>query len=101
MIKVTVPALPVKNMKGTGKASQKPYNMFFQTVYFHTADQSGQPLPFPEKAEIVLDTPKDATPDMVPGFAPGEYTLSPNSLYVGREGRLEVAPKLVPLKPRG
>lgn len=94
MIKVTVPALPIRNMKGIGKTSQKPYDLNFQTVYFHTADQTGQPLPFPEKSEIILETGAAA-------FSPGEYTLSPNSLYVGRNGSLEVAPKLVPLKPRG
>jgi len=94
MIKITVPALPIRNMKGVGKASGKPYDMNFQTVYAHTADQTGQPLPYPEKTEIILDKDQVA-------FPPGEYTLSPNSLYVDRNGQLVVAPKLVPLKPRG
>jgi hypothetical protein len=96
LIKITVPALPIRNMKGVGKQSNKPYDMNFQTVYCHTADQTGQPLPFPEKVEIILD--QGAQP-----YAPGEYTLSPNSLFVSREGRLEVAPKLVALvkKPVG
>lgn len=94
MIKVTVPSMPLRNMKGVGKTSGKPYDMTFQTVYFHTADQTGQPLPFPEKSEVILDTGAAAYP-------PGEYTISPNSLYVGRNGSLEVAPKLVALKPRG
>lgn len=91
LIKITVPALPIRNHKGIGKISGKPYDMNFQTVYAHTADQTGAPLPFPEKTEIILDT--GAQP-----YAPGEYTLSPNSLFVGRNGDLEVAPKLVPLK---
>lgn len=90
MIKITVPALPIRNMKGIGKQSQKPYDMNFQTVYAHTADQTGQPLPFPEKTEVILETGAAA-------FPPGEYTLSPNSLFVDRQGNLAVAPKLVPL----
>lgn len=95
MIKFTVPSLPIRSQKGIGKVSQKPYDMAFQTVYAHTQDQSGQPLPFPEKTEIILSD------DNRSGYPPGEYTLSPNSLYVDRQGNLAVAPKLVPLKPRG
>lgn len=95
MIRVTVPQQPIRNMKGIGKASQKPYDMDFQTVYFHTVDRQGNPLPFPEKAEIVLDKGFDGLPMT---YAAGEYQLAPTSLYVGRNGSLEVAPKLVPLK---
>ncbi len=91
MIKFTVPDLPTRHMTGVGKTSGKPYDMTFQTVYAHTADQSGKPLPFPEKTEIILD--KGTAP-----YAVGEYTLSPNSLYVDRNGSLAVACKLVPLR---
>jgi hypothetical protein len=77
-------------MTGVSKAN-KPYDLDFQTIYCHTADQTGQPLPFPEKVEIILD--KGQAP-----HAPGEYTLLPNSLHVDRDGRLAVAPKLTPLK---
>lgn len=97
MIKITVPSLPVRNMTGIAKATQKPYNLDFQTVYYHTADKQGNPLPFPEKSEIILDKGTDGLPMM---YAPGEYTLAPASLYVDRNGSLAVAPKLIPLKPR-
>lgn len=90
MIKITVPSLPVRNMAGTSKAG-KAYDLNFQTIYCHTADQTGQPLPFPEKTEIILDKGQVA-------FPAGEYTLLPNSLYVDRDGRLAVAPKLAPVK---
>lgn len=93
MIKVTVFDMPVRRLSGVGKTSGKAYDMTVQTIYCHTADASGQPLPVPEKSEIVLD--KDQVP-----FPPGDYTLSPASLYVDRQGRLSVAPKLVPLKSR-
>lgn len=93
MIKITVPQLPPRRMTGTSKAG-KAYDMTFQTIYCHTSDQTGQPLPFPEKSELILA--KDAQP-----FPPGDYTLSPDSLYVDRDGRLAVAPRLVPLKRAG
>lgn len=31
MIRITVPALPVRNLKGVGKTSGKPYDMFQPT----------------------------------------------------------------------
>jgi len=90
MIRITVPALPVRNMKGIGKTSQKPYDLNIQTVYCHVADENGKALPFPEKSEVILDAGQSP-------FVPGDYTLSPASLYVDRQGRLAVAPKLVPI----
>lgn len=98
MIKVTVPQLPIRNQKGVGKASQKPYDMDFQTVYFHTVDKQGNALPFPEKAEIIIDKGSDGLPL---AYAPGEYQLAPTSLYVDRGGNLAVAPRLVPIAKRG
>jgi Helix-destabilising protein len=91
MIRFTVPALPLRQMKGVGKVSQKPYDFHIQTVYVHTVDTNGTPLPFPEKTEISHDAPADA-------YAPGDYALSPASLYIDRQGRLAVAPKLIPIK---
>lgn len=96
MIRITVPQLPIRNMSGIAKATGKPYNMDFQTVYAHVMGKDGKPLPYPEKTEIVLDKGADGLPM---AYAPGEYQLAPGSLYVGRNGSLEVAPKLVPLQP--
>jgi hypothetical protein len=93
MIRITVPALPIRNMKGIGKESGKPYDMNIQTVYCYIVDTEGNPLPFPEKSEIVLE------PGQV-GYAPGDYTLSPASLFLNRNRKMEVAPRLVPLKSR-
>lgn len=91
MIKITVPALPIRNQVGVSTKTGKPYDMDFQVIYCHTADQTGQPLPFPEKTELML-----AKGDKK-GHPPGVYTLSADSLYVDRDGKLAVAPKLVPL----
>lgn len=91
MIKVTVAQTTVKDVKGVGKASGKPFHMRFQTGYAHTLDKDGNPPPYPEKFEIILDT--DAAP-----FAPGDYTLSPSSVYIDRDGRLACSPRLTPIK---
>lgn len=92
MIKATVTSAEVRNMQGIGKTSGKPYNLFFQTVYFHLADKAGNPQPFPEKTEIILE--KDAVGNPK-SFAPGNYQLHPSSFFIGRSGSLEVAPRLV------
>jgi hypothetical protein len=88
MIRISVPALPVRRLQGVSKTTQKPYDLTFQTIYAHVADENGKPLPFPEKTEVTLDNGQQA-------YTPGDYTLSPASLYVDRNGRLAVAPKLV------
>lgn len=101
MIKFTVASKDVREQKGTGKQSGKPYHMFFQTVYAHTLDRNGQPNPYPEKTEIILDTDKDGLGVPVPKvYEPGEYQLHPASIYVDRQGGVAVAPRLVPLVKR-
>lgn len=95
MIKVTVTSADTRQMQGTSKTSGKAYNLFFQTVYAHTLDKNGNPLPFPEKVEIILDKDEVGNPK---AYAPGAYVLHPASLYVDRNGSFGVAPKLVPSK---
>jgi len=92
MIKVTVASAETRQMQGIGKSSGKAYNLFFQTVYAHTLDKSGQPAPFPEKLEIIVD--KDEVGNPKP-YQPGAYLLHPASIYVDRNGSFAVAPKLV------
>jgi len=98
MIRVTVPNMPIRNQAGIGKASGKPYSMDFQTAYFHTMGKDGKPLPFPEKAELILDKDDKGVPVAYP---PGDYQLAPASLYVDRSGSLAVAPRLIPLQRQG
>lgn len=90
MIKITIAQTTVKEVKGISKTSGKPYHMRFQSAYAHTVDKDGNPPPYPEKFEVILDA--DAQP-----FAPGDYTLQPSALYIDRDGRLACAPKLTPL----
>lgn len=87
MIKIQIFDLPVRNLKGVGKDSGKPYDMNIQTAYAHSVDRDGRPLPVPEKFEIVLDHGQAP-------YAPGLYTLQPSALYVDRNGRLSVSPRL-------
>lgn len=94
MIKVTVASTDIRDFKGIGKASGKPFHMRMQTVWCHLTDKQGNLNPFPEKTEIKLDADER---DNVTPYALGEYQLHPASLFMGQYG-LEVAPKLVPLK---
>lgn len=94
MIKVTVSSTDVRHQSGNAKASGKPYALAFQTVWVHTFDKQGNPNPFPEKVEIILDKAQDGAALFHPA---GEYLLHPSSIYVNRNGDLSVAPRLVPV----
>ena len=97
MIKVTVTSDKVRAMSGIGKVSQKPYEMAFQTVYLHTVDSDGIVSPFPEKVEVILDKSDKGVPLSYP---PGEYTLHPSSVQIGRDGNAAINVRLQPLKQR-
>lgn len=97
MIKVTVTSDKVRAMSGIGKVSQKPYNLAFQTVYLHTVDADGIISPFPEKVEVILDKSDKGVPLH---YAPGEYTLHPSSVQIGRDGNPALNLRLMPIKQR-
>lgn len=105
MLKIQVISEKVTERKGNSKATGNPYRMRSQVVYVHTFDQEGNPAPFPEKLELMLDTEKrDGGGAIVkndqPAFPPGEYTLHPSSVYIDRDGRLALMPRLTPLAKR-
>lgn len=101
MLKITITSPATREMKGTGKASGKPYHMAFQTAWIHTTEKDGTPLPFPEKIELMLEKNEGhAAGDLFIVHAPGEYTLHPSSLYVNADGKLSVAPRLVAIEKR-
>jgi hypothetical protein len=94
MIKVTITSTDVRNMQGTSKTTQRPYDLHFQTAWIHTVDRAGNQNPYPEKVELMLDkTPSGA---VVP-HPVGEYTTSPASILVDR-GHLVFKPVLTPSK---
>ena len=94
MFKITVAQISVREIKGISEKSgtPKPYHMRFQTGYAHTVDRDGNLPPFPEKFDISLDS------DQAP-YPVGDYTLQPSALYVDKNGRLAVSPRLTPAKP--
>ena len=91
MLKIVIANPEVREMKGVGKTSGKPYHMRFQSAHAFTVDKSGVMAEYPDKFELQLDD------GQIP-YAKGEYKLSPNSLYVSRDGRLECRPRLMPFK---
>lgn len=95
MIKVSVTSTEVRNQSGNAKATGKPYSLHFQTAWFHTFDRAGAPLPYPEKAEIILEKDRDGAALFYPV---GEYTLAPSCIYIDRSGSVAIAPRLIPLK---
>ena len=96
MLKISVTSAEVRNQRGNAKASGKPYDLYFQTVYVHTFDRSGKPNPYPEKTEIILDKDEHGSPLVYPV---GDYILAPSSIYVSRNGDMAVQPRLVKPQP--
>jgi hypothetical protein len=90
MIKIAVSSPEIVERKGVGKTSGKDYHLRIQTAHAFTVSTEGVVSEYPDKFEILLD--KDQPP-----YARGNYTLSPSAVFVGREGRMEVRPRLVPL----
>ena len=90
MIKIAITSPEIREMKGIGKVSGKPYHMRIQTAHAFTVSPDGVVAEFPDKFEIALDE------GQIP-YPRGHYTLSPSAVFVGREGRMEVRPRLVPL----
>lgn len=97
MIQISVKSTEVRNHRGTGKTSGKAYDLNFQTVWAHTSDRNGNPNPYPEKVEVILEKNDQGQALFYPV---GEYILSASSIYVDRSGNLAIAPRLSPIKPK-
>lgn len=95
MIKLQVVNAHAREISYVDKKTGRPATIYFQTVYAFTHDREGNPAPFPEKVEVVLDRTDGGQPKV---FAVGEYSLHPSAIYVDSRGRLSVAPRLVPVK---
>ena len=81
-------------MKGVGKVSGKPYHMRIQIAHAFTVDADGVVAEFPDKFEIALEA------DQAP-YPRGKYTLQLSSVFVSRDGRLDVRPRLAPVVTSG
>lgn len=94
MIKIRVLSDKCNVLKGVGKESGKPYEMHIQTAYAYTVDDAGVVAEIPEKFEFVL--PKDDAGQIVRPLTRGDYTLSPAAVYIDRNGRMSINPRLIP-----
>lgn len=94
MIEVRITSSQVRELKGVSKTTGRDYHIRTQTGYAFCVDSQGVIAEFPDKFEINLE--KDQ-----PAYAPGRYQLSPSAIYINRDGRLSVSPRLVaaPEKP--
>jgi len=93
MLKIIITSTAVRNMTGVAKAPpHKPYDMSFQDAWFHLVGPDGVAEPYPQKVEIILPKAKDGAALF---YGVGEYVMDPSSIYVDRNGKLAVAPRLV------
>jgi len=92
MTKIFVTSPEIREMKGIGKTSGKPYHMRIQTAHAFTVSPDGVLSEFPDKFEIALDEGQFP-------YQRGHYTLAPSAIQVDRNGRLEVRPRLIPAVP--
>lgn len=90
MIKILIHKGDVRLIKYTNKSGQ-PAELRAMEGYAFTVNAAGEPAPFPEKFEFLLERDQ-------PSFAPGEYTLHPSSFYVDRQNKLALAVRLAPVK---
>jgi len=85
--RIVITSPDIREMKGIGKTSGKPYHMRIQTAHLFPTDKDGVIAEFPDKFEIALDA------DQAP-YPRGNYTLQPSAVYVSRDGKLSVSPRL-------
>lgn len=88
MIQIRITSPDIREMKGIGKTSGKPYHMRIQTGHAFTVSPDGVIGEFPDKFEIALEESQQP-------YARGVYTLHPSSVYVSRDGRIDIRPRLV------
>lgn len=92
MLKIEIAQQAVETRNGTSKRTGQPYTIHEQEAYLH---QEGKPYPTPMKLNIEANQQGIPQP-----FAPGIYTLSPDSFYIDRYGSLAVKPRLVAQAPQ-
>ena len=88
MTKIFITTPTVRNMKGIGGTSGKPYDINFQTGHAYTVGEDGVVAEIPDKFEFMLASGQLPYPR-------GNYTLAPSAVQVGRDGKLIVIPRLI------
>jgi hypothetical protein len=90
MTKITITKPDLNIVKGVSAKNGKPYELRIQTGYLHSIDADGVAGEIPDKFEFILGDGENAYPR-------GNYLLAPSALFVGRDGRLSVNTRLVPI----
>jgi len=91
MIKILIHKGEARTINYTDKRNGTPATLRAQEGYAFTVNAQGEPAPFPEKFEFLLE--KDHAP-----YAPGEYILHSSAFYVDRNGKLALSVRLAPAK---
>ncbi len=90
MITIAITSPEIRELKGIAKVSGRPYHLRIQTGYAFTVSPEGVISDFPDKFEITLDADQ-------PPYLRGKYQLQPSSVFVNRDGRLDIRTRLTPL----
>jgi hypothetical protein len=88
MLKIEIEKADVNVKSGVSARNQKQYQIREQNAYVHIPGQK-----YPQPIKLVL------ADDQQP-YAPGSYTLAPESFFVGRFGDLQCRPRLAPVVAR-
>ena len=89
MVKVEVVTSVFDMKSGTSARTGKPYSIREQEAWAYLVGADGKPHPHPQKIKITLGD------DQQP-YQPGNYILSPASLYVDKYGQLSIRASLSP-----
>ena len=89
MIRIVITSPEIREMKGVGKTSGKPYHMRFQNAHAFTVDKDGIEAEFPDKFEMMLEN------DQLP-YPRGKYVFHSSAFRISRDGKPEFLARLVP-----
>lgn len=89
-IRITVKSADLTQRDAKGRT------LYEQTAWAFTCDRNGKLNDYPERIRLTFWTDKAGNMEGK-AYAPGDYTLAPNSFYVGDYGSLQCSPRLVPV----
>ncbi len=87
MIKVEIADSRVDVKQGTSSRTGKPYSIREQEGWGYFFDVEGKPHPHPMRVRLTLEDSQEP-------YAPGTYTLAPESLYADRFGQISIRARL-------
>lgn len=90
MIKIEIKSTDINTKSGVSGKTGKPYTIREQSGYAHTHDRDGKLFEYPVQMKVSLQ-------DGSQPYAPGFYTLAPESLYTNGFQQLAITPVLKPL----